>query len=566
MAAPPGHDPHTTPTDLKWYIVPAGTPTTMWYLAETYLGDGARWTQIRDLNTGRVQPSDGTVMSAHPGWLTPGWIIILPADAHPYPLPTAPAPSPTVTGTLSTGSPSTDHRSPLPDLGAGTGAGLVLGLTLRELTARRRQWRHRRPGRTLAPAPTAGPPTPMPLPQDADGDQQTTTEDELTECQLTDQAVPPARGDAPWDAFSDATGALVDQFTARSNANTSRPDALDGDRSDSPGTTSTPPAPAPAASTHEAAPSVLDAPTATVLSASATTQRDLHVLAPRVLTGMRSRIQHADPTLDDDLHAWQDPTTTRPRLSVLGPLRVRAAGALPEQRPREDWYREVLACLAAHPRGITAEQLAAALYPHDPDAATKPKLRGAVHHVRRWLGSAPATGRPYLPHATETTAGGPARYRVEGLLVDAELFRRLRLRGTAGAPGGITDLEAALTLVTGPPFDQRRQGGYAWLTDLPLDVEYLGMIIDVAHLVATHHLTHGRPDLAERAAHISLRAGCVDDIPLLDLVAACDAQGRTGEAGSWVQRILAAHGAEVEEDLPPRTADILYRRQWHSVS
>ena len=44
------------------------------------------------------------------------------------------------------------------------------------------------------------------------------------------------------------------------------------------------------------------------------------------------------------------------------------------------------------------------------------------------------------------------------------------------------------------------------------------------------------------------------------VTAACDAQDRRAEANAYVARILANHDAEVEEDLPPRTAEILFRR------
>jgi hypothetical protein len=49
-------------------------------------------------------------------------------------------------------------------------------------------------------------------------------------------------------------------------------------------------------------------------------------------------------------------------------------------------------------------------------------------------------------------------------------------------------------------------------------------------------------------------------VPLLDLVAACDVLGNRAEADAYVARILTKHDAEVEEDLPPRTAAILRRR------
>ena len=70
------------------------------------------------------------------------------------------------------------------------------------------------------------------------------------------------------------------------------------------------------------------------------------------------------------------------------------------------------------------------------------------------------------------------------------------------------------------------------------------------------------PPLAAAAAEVALLAGSSADTPLLDLVAASEALGNTAEADAYVKRIMANHDAEVEEDLPPRTAAILHRRQW----
>ena len=57
-------------------------------------------------------------------------------------------------------------------------------------------------------------------------------------------------------------------------------------------------------------------------------------------------------------------------------------------------------------------------------------------------------------------------------------------------------------------------------------------------------------------------AGSSEDTVLLDLVAASDAMGNTAEADAYEKRIMTNHDAEVEEDLPPRTAAILRRRRW----
>jgi hypothetical protein len=200
-------------------------------------------------------------------------------------------------------------------------------------------------------------------------------------------------------------------------------------------------------------------------------------------------------------------------------------------------------------------------------SSAKTKVRQAISVVRAWLGTNPKTGTDYLPSGLTAAAAG--RYRIDDILIDAELFRRLRVRGLARGADGIGDLCAALDLITGRRFDlptarQGAAGGYGWLIDedARLDLEYAAMIVDVAHTVATHYLGAWRPELAEAAAQVALKAGSYEDVPLLDLVAACDAQNKRAEADAHVARMLTNHDAEVEEDLPPRTAEILFRRQW----
>jgi hypothetical protein len=278
-------------------------------------------------------------------------------------------------------------------------------------------------------------------------------------------------------------------------------------------------------------------------------------------------VEAADPSLDADLADWADPNCPRPKLTLLGPVKVRTPGHLPERNPRRNFYTEIVAFLATRPGGATIEQYATAIWPHDPDVAAKTKVRQAIAVVRAWLGIDPTTGRDYLP--TAAADGQAGRYRIDGILIDAELFRRLRLRGQARGADGIPYLQLALDLVTGEPFDHLpaprpgSPGGYSWLIDgnIRLDHEYAAMIVDVAHTVATHHLAAGNPARAAAAARVALTAGSFEDVPLLDLVAACDAQGHRAEADAYVARILANHDAEVEEDLPPRTAEILFRRQ-----
>ncbi|WP_088284918.1 LysM peptidoglycan-binding domain-containing protein [Kineosporia sp. A_224] len=370
-----------------------------------------------------------------------------------------------------------------------------------------------------------------------------------------DRPMPDAPGDAGWQGYADLAGAprhdmLTDAVTATDPgpagaANVERTARQAGD-----------------ATTGSVRPDrVLPLPPAAYLESTATTCDDLTTLAPAVDDTARRRVGDADPSLDTDLADWRAQDCPRPRLTVLGPLTVRAGVDLPTEKHRRAWTTEVVAYLACHPRGVTAEQLGEDLWPTDPRATTTSKVRQAIYMVRKRLGTDPTTGTDYVPTAINPT-GGPGLYRIDGLLVDADLFRRLRLRGVARGADGITDLQAALDLVTGPPFADRRPSGYAWLADDPLDHTYTGMIVDVAHVVATHHLATGRPDLAAAAAQVALAAGSTDDVALLDLVAACDAQGNRAQADRLVARILANHDAEVEEDLPPRTAEVLHRRRW----
>ena len=60
-----------------------------------------------------------------------------------------------------------------------------------------------------------------------------------------------------------------------------------------------------------------------LLTTTANTTEDLAVIAPRVPAEVRLRAEAADPTLDKDLAAWAARSCDRPRLSVLGPMRLR---------------------------------------------------------------------------------------------------------------------------------------------------------------------------------------------------------------------------------------------------
>lgn len=390
-----------------------------------------------------------------------------------------------------------------------------------------------------------------------------------------DRPVPASPGQKPWEVYADAAGGL------RREVLTDIDRDLDADLDADLGATFDPKptqqrqapletvvaggaADIPVLHLAESSPwmtnSVLPLPKRTYLEHTAATEDDVDALAPRVTEEIRRRIEDADPGLDADLAAWRDPECTRPKVQLLGPVVVTAQGPLPTQSPRLAWNTEVVAYLATRPTGVSAERFGTDLWPGEPDIAGKTKIRQAVMIVRKWLGEDP-DGKEYLPKGTTTSAtGGMARYEIVDALVDAELFRRLRLRGLARGADGIADLWAALELVIGIPFDVRRPGGYSWLAENPLDHYLSGMIADTANTVATHHLGAGEPERAAAAAQVALRAGSSEDTPLMNLMTACDALGNWAEGDAYLQRIMANHDAEVEEDLPPHTYQIISRR------
>jgi nucleoid-associated protein YgaU len=74
------------PTPPLTYTAQPGD--SLWQIAADRLGDGARYTEIAQLNYGRVQPDGQALTAAH--WLRPGWQLTMPGDATA--LPTDPSP------------------------------------------------------------------------------------------------------------------------------------------------------------------------------------------------------------------------------------------------------------------------------------------------------------------------------------------------------------------------------------------------------------------------------------------------------------------------------------------
>lgn len=287
--------------------------------------------------------------------------------------------------------------------------------------------------------------------------------------------------------------------------------------------------------------SILPRPDRTYVEAGATTAEDLAVLAPAVLKTEEAAALAADPTLDQDLIDWADPDTQRPRLRVLGPVELRAVGEQTkdvERRPA--YYAELAAYLACYPDGQTPNRVAADF------GIQNNSLHTRLGELRKWLGKKPGTDEWYLPAAQRVR--GQQVYRLSEVLVDADLFRRLRGRGEALGPRGIDDFRRALELVKGQPYDQQRSKGYGWLADNPVHHYATAAIVDVAHVFATHSLVEGRPRDALWAAEQAIAAAPSEDKPRLDLARAMKALGQEDEAEAYLDKQLFNR---TDDDRPP---------------
>lgn len=87
VAAPLIADTDIRPVDSATGRIETSGPTyttgdrdTFWSVAEALLGDGLRWSEVRDANVGRLMP-DGTTIHSTTEELGAGWDLVLPHDA-----------------------------------------------------------------------------------------------------------------------------------------------------------------------------------------------------------------------------------------------------------------------------------------------------------------------------------------------------------------------------------------------------------------------------------------------------------------------------------------------------
>lgn len=345
--------------------------------------------------------------------------------------------------------------------------------------------------------------------------------------------VPPAESveGEQWREFCDAAGRLRDEFT----------EARDPDGQEDPAGTNVPEAD--------------DA----VLVSAATTTEDLAALAPIVPPATRAAIEESDPTLDADLEAWFGPQGHRPKLAVLGHMTVRVAAGQEndDTARRRPYYMELVAYLASREHGATTDELRKAF------DTNGDRIRRDLATVRGWLGIDPVTGDNYLPAADQQpTANGrtTGHYELQGVLYDADLFLRLRVRGQARGVQGIEDFMRALSLVNGRPYEDIRKRGGIWLSEHREDQNLLVAIVDTAHLAATMAMQTKDYATARRAAEIAIAAAPDEEVPKLDLAKVAKAQGESSESAEIVHAVVKQSDNDGPLPLARRTTDLLQRQ------
>lgn len=265
-----------------------------------------------------------------------------------------------------------------------------------------------------------------------------------------------------------------------------------------------------------------------------------------------------EAAVDADLAAWRTADPDRPRISILGPMAAHLPGELADHRHR--LYIELLLFLLTR-TGHSADraQIEDALWYGNP--AGEGSIRAAIARIRKWLGPR-ADGGEWISEGS-----GPERnYRLaDGVLLDWHLMLHLRDRADDRGEAGVTDYRAALELVRGVPMRDLPDRGkyrrpYTWIGDSDIAPgRIIAAITDIAHRLAAHSLDHGDTTTARWAVNQAWLADPdrgVDDL-WLDLMRAEHLDGHTATQQHLLTEFLQARDAEVPEDLPSRTYNLI---------
>lgn len=313
--------------------------------------------------------------------------------------------------------------------------------------------------------------------------------------------------------------------------------------------------------------SLLPGSDADYLEKTADTREDLARLAPVVrlpeatasdgTAGDGVGQDVADPALDQDLADWVDAKCTRPRVKVLGPVKVWGAGPTTTVAGKVPTIYAVVGYVALHPEGVIASQIAAMA------GVETTNVRSKLSDARAWLGNRP-DGTPWLPMGQggrPSEKRPPHRFRIEGCLVDADLFLRLKARAYRRGAAGLDDLVTALRLVRGRPFTvSGRPERWLWATEGEhRDAILTAAIVDVAELTIARSVVAGDLDLAREAYRIGIAVDPDGEVLKVSIAMLELADDHPERAQDLANEILEQRGEEWPEEAEDRTDSILKR-------
>ena len=313
-----------------------------------------------------------------------------------------------------------------------------------------------------------------------------------------------------WEAFTDKSGAIRREYTLPRNVQ----EITEADA--------------------EPARSLLEDDDQAYLEAAAVTEEDLEQVAPRVPVKVCEAVEAELTTLDEDYQAWITKDPTRPRLRLLGPVKLTANGDMTEVADRIGFYTELAAYLASKSRyGATTDEVVEAF-----GYENKNRVRVDMTILRDWLGTNPATGQPFLPKAPDAPAKrehGKNVYQLDtgpgGIIVDTNLFEKKKARAQSRGEAGMADLREALTLVDGVPYSKLRETGWSWLLEGDrADHQAVRMISDAAHVLTTHYLKQDAIKDAYAVAKVGVLAAPDEQTMQFNLARVMKAEGRLEEA------------------------------------
>lgn len=227
-------------------------------------------------------------------------------------------------------------------------------------------------------------------------------------------------------------------------------------------------------------------------------------------------------------------------VEVLGAVRACRDGEAVEMGRRRPL--ELVAYLAVHPDGVGEERLRTALWP---DGSARGTFNNTVSVARAALGT--VNGELLLP-----TLGEDRRYRLAAAVrCDLTAFTSL------SAEADLVELEAALGLVRGRPFDATAGFEWAWREGFVALAERA--VAAVAHRAASAALDLGDVDRALAAVDAGLRAAPCDEQLYRDRMCAWDVAGNAAAVESVMAELRAQLDVDSVDALHPDTVAV-YRR------